>query len=45
MYLCMLVCKRCGYRWVYKGNGYYTSCPKCHTNVRTEKVIVKEEAK
>jgi len=30
-----LECKRCGYKWEYKGTGYmYTSCPRCRTNVK-----------
>ena len=28
-------CKRCGYRWDYKGNSnYYTSCPRCRANIK-----------
>ena len=26
-----MTCKRCGYPWRYGGEGYYATCPKCHT--------------
>ena len=31
----MLTCNSCNHKWPYKGKAdYYTSCPKCHANVR-----------
>ena len=31
-----LKCRRCGYAWEYGGKApFYTSCPRCKTNVKT----------
>lgn len=31
-----LKCKKCGYEWNYTGKApFYTSCPRCKTNVKT----------
>lgn len=32
-----LTCNHCKYTWLYKGHSdYYTSCPRCHANVRVK---------
>lgn len=30
-------CHRCGYKWEYKGNKEYASCPNCYTKVKIRK--------
>lgn len=29
-----LVCNHCSYKWLYQGNSYRTSCPRCGWRVR-----------
>lgn len=41
-----LKCKRCGYEWDYQGTSdWYTSCPRCKTNVKTNGEMGKDEDK
>lgn len=36
-----LVCKRCQYKWKYRGNSvWYCSCPKCRTAVSVRKKLI-----
>ena len=31
----IMICKKCGYEWEYKGVAhYYCCCPRCRSNVR-----------
>ncbi|AIF83942.1 hypothetical protein NTE_01883 [Candidatus Nitrososphaera evergladensis SR1] len=31
-----LTCGKCAYEWLYKGRSpFWTSCPRCRTNVKT----------
>jgi len=45
-------CKKCQYKWNYKGKSeYYATCPRCYNkinikkDVRRQKCLVKENSK
>jgi hypothetical protein len=38
-----LTCLRCGYSWEYHGEGFYATCPRCHTKTRTGRAIPPRE--
>lgn len=31
-------CKKCGYLWTYKGEMYFTRCPRCYSHVKIKEV-------
>ena len=48
----LIVCKRCGHKWNYKGkkllrtDNYpkYIGCPNCKTSIKIDQIIYKKKA-